>query len=413
MTKVVFLHAMSARTLYVFNPEHDLALGHGGDFYQAPASALQMADDLSALPAWLAEPGDVVCVSSVEAATRWQRDLPVALPVGWVSWQDAPPQVGLISPWGWDRALVHRLRAWGVKEECLPSPERLERLRQASSRLRAVELLRALQVSGRLCGYSRACRSPEEIAEALAVPHSLYEVTEEKKFLKAPWSGSGKGLRWGSSLADAPLANWCRRVLAAQGQVVVEPIYNKVYDFAMEFRADGQGGVRFFGYSLFETDRNGVYRGNCLMSDERIVGRLSAYVDSHVLDEVRGRLERELAERLPAGYNGFLGVDMMVCCFESAPYYRVHPCVEINLRLNMGVVAHVLADRLLAPGSEGVFRINYAKEPGTLWEEYCRQNNARRVLTTGGRVREGYVALTPVTPDTYYRAVMEVHPVNG
>ena len=40
---------------------------------------------------------------------------------------------------------------------------------------------------------------------------------------------------------------------------------------------------------------------------------------------------------------------------DEAPVYRIHPCVEINLRMNMGVVAWLLTDRYLAADAEGVF----------------------------------------------------------
>ena len=60
------------------------------------------------------------------------------------------------------------------------------------------------------------------------------------------------------------------RVLRVQGEIMVEPLYNKVCDFAMEFYADGNGSVSFVGYSLFDTDAHGNYKGNFLLSDGQI-----------------------------------------------------------------------------------------------------------------------------------------------
>ena len=56
--------------------------------------------------------------------------------------------------------------------------------------------------------------------------------------LKAPLSGSGKGLNWCKGIFTTFISGWCARVAASQGGVVGEPIYNKVEDFAMEFYAD-------------------------------------------------------------------------------------------------------------------------------------------------------------------------------
>lgn len=49
-------------------------------------------------------------------------------------------------------------------------------------------------------------------------------------------------------------------------------------------------------------------------------------------------------------YAGYLGVDMMICRFALLPEFRIHPCVEINLRMNMGLVSRMLYDRMYDPG---------------------------------------------------------------
>ena len=84
---------------------------------------------------------------------------------------------------------------------------------------------------------------------------------------------------------------------------------------------------------------------------------------------------------------------MMICHFpDEAPVYRIHPCVEINLRMNMGVVAWLLTDRYLAADAEGVFRIDYYPLAGQALEE--------------NRVCAGYLPLVPVTPQSRYRAFL-------
>ena len=64
----------------------------------------------------------------------------------------------------------------------------------------------------------------------------------------------------------------------------------------------------------------------------------SAYVPKVSFDRLKRKLEEELSSRFGSVYSGYLGVDMMVCRFPSGEVeYRIHPCVEINLRMNMGV----------------------------------------------------------------------------
>lgn len=158
--------------------------------------------------------------------------------------------------------------------------------------------------------------------------------------LKAPWSGSGRGLLKVSSASwNTQLAGWAARILRVQGAVMAEPIYDKAVDFAMEFYVEKQNGVRFAGYSLFETDAHGNYKLNLLLSNTEIEHRLSAYVSREILHEVRSCLLSALQRLLKDDYKGYLGVDMMIC--RVAGGYVVHPCVEINLRMNMGVVSRL------------------------------------------------------------------------
>lgn len=53
------------KTLYLFNPENDMALACGDSYYMPPASARRMAADLSVLPAWYAAPGDAVLTDAL------------------------------------------------------------------------------------------------------------------------------------------------------------------------------------------------------------------------------------------------------------------------------------------------------------------------------------------------------------
>ena len=55
---------MAKKTLYIFNPEHDLALASGETNYMPPASARRMASELALLPVWYAERGSAVLASS-------------------------------------------------------------------------------------------------------------------------------------------------------------------------------------------------------------------------------------------------------------------------------------------------------------------------------------------------------------
>ena len=50
------------KEIYLFNPEHDLALAHGAHNYTAPPFARQLRHDLRLLPAWVAPAGSMTII---------------------------------------------------------------------------------------------------------------------------------------------------------------------------------------------------------------------------------------------------------------------------------------------------------------------------------------------------------------
>lgn len=187
---------------------------------------------------------------------------------------------------------------------------------------------------------------------------------------------------------------------------MAEPFYNKVCDFAMEFRADGSGKVDFAGYSLFETDGFGNYKANLLAADAEMERRLSQYVPVEQLYTVRCELERRLSLLLAADYAGYLGVDMMVC--SDGGNLLLHPCVEINLRMNMGVVSHVLSSRYLHPLATGRYVVEHYSADGEAGAFHQRMSRDFPLEMQAGGIAKGYLSLTPIREDTRYQAYITV-----
>lgn len=401
---------MAKRILYIFNPEHDLAMASGETNYMAPASARRMAAELAMLPVWYAEEGSAVLAASaynLDYLRKMQEmfSLPVALltepEIAEETQSDVAPEhagepLWNIHPWGWDIAVRQRLKVLGVSESNLPDKAQLQALRSASHRLSAVELLPRLQLGSHFCGESFYLTFPEDWQQFVE-SHAVC-------LLKAPLSGSGKGLNWCKGVYTPSISGWCARIGSQQGGVVGEPIYNKVEDFAMEFLSSGDGRVVFAGYSQFRTGGSGAYEGNLLASDAAIEQNLSAYVPLKGLHRLRSTLERELSLRFGNIYTGYLGVDMMICHFPEAPVYRIHPCVEINLRMNMGVVARLFHDRYVHPDSSGSFQISYCPTEGEAWRQHEQMAATNPLQIESGRIVSGYMPLVPVHKKSCYRA---------
>ena len=393
---------MTKRALYIFNPEHDLALASGETNYMAPASARRMASELALLPMWYAEEGSAVLAPSaynLDYLKQMQELLGVSIHLMTEPELAVGPDLD-IRPWGWDVALRKRLLGLGVDEALLPSMEQLNGLREYSHRSKAVSLLPELQLNEYFCGESYYLKTQEE--------WKTFVEERECCLLKAPLSGSGKGLNWCKGIFTPFISGWCTRVAASQGGIIAEPIYNKVEDFAMEFYSDGKGRITFAGYSLFRTNAGGAYEGNRLLPDAEIERRLSAYVPVAALHRLREELQRRLSVSLGTEYAGYLGVDMMICRFALLPEFRIHPCVEINLRMNMGLVSRMLYDRYVRPGAGGTFRISYHPSDGQALQEHDAMKVAHPLHTRNGRVVKGYLPLVPVRKSSRYRAYILV-----
>ena len=370
------------KKLYLFNPENDMALASGSPYYMAPASAKKMSNDLAVLPAWYADAGSEILVGDSRQVDWLRNGCRLSLSVkGVLSVSDEYEE---ILPWGWSPALKHRLGRKSV------NGVDVDTLRSLSSRMTAVGLLPKLRMEGTV-GESSWLSSLENV--------SAFSLKHHRVLLKAPWSGSGKGIQPLCGLPDDNLKGWIRRIITTQGGVVAEPFYTKVKDFAMEFKVEGQD-VIFAGYSLFETDARGIYKENFLASDATIENVLAEYVSREVLHVVRKTLLRELAEVLVGKYQGYLGVDMMIV--RSEDKYLVHPCVEVNLRMNMGVVSRLLFDRFIVPESVGRYVIEFFPQNGEALKAHEKMMSQHPLVMKGERIRAGYLSLVPVFEDTNY-----------
>lgn len=329
-------------TLHVFNPSHDEALAINRAQY-CPSSAARRTGaafwDVAKL--WAAD-GDAILRlpddGSLRGAVFCRVPDGMENPAERFDWSG----VESIEPWGWDRHIVGVLQKLGAPVRLLPTEETLDVLRHLSSRETAVRVLAALHQEP---FESRWCTNETEIHRAI----TDYGGTA---ILKQPWSCSGRGV-WRCTADEwTSVGSACRRALKTlreQGGVEVEPVYECLADFAMEFWADkpaattgrDRARVRYEGLSLFETHDGGAYAGNVIAPQAELHRRLERLAPPPLLNadgqlplaSLADRLCSVLSNVLGDTYNGPLGVDMMLTPDG------IHPCIEVNLRNTMGRVA--------------------------------------------------------------------------
>lgn len=372
--------------VHIFNPEHDIALASDLDNFTAPHAGRCLRHDLGFLPALWSEPSDCILVEDVDAAKEGMRRLGLSTSAMFVSPEELTRLLKCINddivvrPWGWDRALRFRLEKMGMSEKCLPSLSDICVIRSHSHRAWAAEhLLKPLLESNATCGFPLVGEA-SELSSAHDVIRTLTE--HHGGVVKAPWSSSGRGVRYVSASemsvqnADEPLQNtqahyiynnvslqpqlvgWIENTIHRQGSVMVEPYYNKVMDFGMEFTLKDDGIVTYEGLSLFQT-LNGAYIGNVIDSEERKEEILMRYVPVEALHTLKEHIIEILGRELSSACQGPLGIDMMVVRTDNG--LAVHPCVELNLRRTMGHVALSLGRKLAYPENR-VMRITCSSQ---------------------------------------------------
>lgn len=326
--------------LHIFNPEHDLALAANIDNYTAPHAGRQLRRDLGFIPALWSDEGDLVLVEDIDDAYDKVRHLGTiynkvefVTPLQLAEIFKNTMLVDSIHPWGWDKALVYQLKSMGCPDIMLPTPETLAKMREVSGRGWA---------AGHLQTDVEYVANMEDLKKVVAC--------KGKAVIKAPWSSSGRGVRYITLTSDDDVKNnalvggadtdaiyrWAENVIKQQGGVTVESYYNKVLDFGMEFEVK-DGKVSYRGLSLFDTIK-AAYTGNVLAPEQEKEEMLAEYVSANQLQEIREQLTACLEPALHQVYQGPFGVDMMVYA-DAAGQLHVNPCVELNLRRTMGHVA--------------------------------------------------------------------------
>lgn len=335
-------------TLHIFNPSHDGALAVSSPFYTETRAARLLAESLFPLPALWAAPGDIILVPDgvplpyphslfSDITFVYECDL-CRIPDGFIT---------AIEPWGRNGALRQRLLASGIKGTFLSDDEKLERIRQLSSRHTAVQLLKQLRTElPDTIGESRWCTTIDEARQAAGDFGTA--------MMKAPWSGSGRGVFRLSESDDEQHWQRAERLIRIQGAVEAEPYYERAADFAMEFHANADGSICYEGISVFHTTPGGAYTGGIVGSEDAL-RRLVPGISSEELSATADAIIQRLSFLLQADYVGPLGIDMMIVRTDDGRL-ALHPCVEINLRRTMGHVALALR-RHVASDSLALFRI--------------------------------------------------------
>lgn len=319
--------------IHLFNPENDLALGLGCRHYTPPPHAAAIHRAGALLPMWWAEKGDLILAP--EDLREDAEMLAGRFGINGTVCQDTAAIKGIEKavPWGWSHDAKRQFLKAGISEEILPPDKAVDRMRELSHRRMSVEIIKTL---GQDYPIAIETTDPDHVVEL--------ERHSPGCFIKSPWSGSGRGVFCARSLSEGALRRRAEGIIHRQVSVMVERGLDKVMDFAALFHCDGKG-VRYGGLSVFATEARGMYSGNLVAPQPILWEEIGKHVDTERLRELIREEERILGTLIGNDYSGWMGVDMMIYR-DNDGQKKIMPCVELNLRMTMGVVALKIADRL-------------------------------------------------------------------
>ena len=337
------------RRLHLFNCSNDLALAQGSKGYIAPKSAIQMERDLAPLPWWWANEGDAVLLpqeADRKAAEEFfaphkQEIIFITEDEGYDTLRKRAGCDFSPSPWGWSHAAAERFRRIGMPDTLLPDERSIDTMRTLSSREFASEYIVKLLNEVELSQYRDILAG-----DKMRFIKNLKELqTPERTIFKSPWSSSGRGVFAANSLDEPSIREKLTGFITRQGGFIADKLYNKESDFALEYYISSDGKAHFLGYSVFTAGANGYYGHNIIAPQETLKKIIT---DSGCPEELLTCLTTVhrtlLTNSLKGLYSGVVGIDMLTA--REKERVIVHPCIEINLRMNMGVLAMMINKRI-------------------------------------------------------------------
>ena len=393
--------------IHYFNPGHETAVLHASKHYQPAANQVKMQQELAFLPAWYACAGDYVWLNDDskekfdEEGTVFSPSAHAIFPKDLIDRRNdlfAQP----IDLWGISPQAIHLFEKLSERYDlCWRIPEWKPEYAVLGNRFFALGLLSFL------------IHAHPEIEEAI-LPVLFSEISEieqylvhsrERQLVKSPYSSSGRGLVW---LPPGKLSQSERQIISGmlkkQNHVSVEKVLDKQLDFSMQFENDGEGNVRFVGYSIFQTRAKGVYEKSFLSLQDELEKRITSFLDANLLNTVRETLAGRIQEKYFPFYKGNIGVDMMV--YKSGNRYRLHPCVEINMRKSMGYLAIRLQENYLHSSFQGELRLNYYSPLGEALKKHRELMQQHPLVVENNRILSGYLSLCPVRETSQYHACL-------
>ncbi len=347
-----------------------MAIANNSNSFMPKQLFKQFEDELSYLPFLLAGNTDLIAVSAYEDLDFTEQLFRLGFPTpGQILKSDLfnPNQkilsdVKSIKPWGWAPNLKHKIsqsKKLNIEDKPGLWSEEERHIYSRKTALHCLEQLLSKTNHNEL--YISSEIKPQVLLNIEAVQAFL--VKHKAIVLKEPWSASGKGLIF-IRKPQLPLGiiQRCNSIIKQQSYIMGETILDKHIDLSMQFYADGSS-IEYTGTSYFETNEHGQYLSHLLNQLPQTDPNITDFIKQNH-DTLKTDLLQTLKNSsIPKLYKGDFGVDIMLVKNNNRLVF--HPCLEINLRHNMGTLSLAIQN-IIHPEAKGKFRVVF--EPQTRFE---------------------------------------------
>ncbi|MBN2668319.1 MAG: hypothetical protein JXR60_03735 [Bacteroidales bacterium] len=399
------------QTIRFFNPTAELAIANGLISYQPNSLLKRFESDLAYLPYVLSSNEDLILVDKYENFEHVDllKSCGFKTP-GQILQTDFfkyPPRVvdknNNFIPWCWAPNIEHKLTKFGYLERTnVRSIEsKWTNQRYFYSRAFALDVLNKIKPEL----DPKITIDNNDSPQIVNSIESVKELLERYKalVLKAPWSSSGRGLIvLKKALLPENIIQRINSILKEQTYLMAEPLLNKKMDFAIQFEAKNES-ITFAGESYFETDSVGQYQKNYINTyPDKVEQEVILFWES-IKNDIINKLTKTLIDKkLYLQHQGFFGVDMLI--FTKGDQLKIQPCLEINLRQNMGIVTKKIIDTI-HPEAKGTFNIFF--EPKLSYETFI-DHAFKKPTMADDKLIKGLIPLTSHR-EKKFGAYIELH----
>ncbi len=399
------------RKVFLFNPTSDMAVLNDTASYTPPVFLRKFEHDIAPLMGFAGNEVDFIISDNVnkQFLEFWGK-AGFRFPM-FTQLKKIPDLAGddklFFIPWGWNKTVHRILGPLKQFSDSLfvssPVYEWKDRYRDFFSRETSVKFLN--EVRERTSGH-----------DFISIPYSPVIVRGMDELLswenrndppyviKTPWSSSGRGLY---PVTDNEFVSrsriWVKSRMRQQGKLIIEPWLKKRQDMSFQFYIHSGGKIDYLGLNFFETGDVGEFKKEIVGVPESLKKGCES------LDMPPGWEEETVKVLFDVlndfgfhnNYCGHIGIDGIIFENESG-MIKVHPCIEINFRMNMGYVNLKLKD-ILHPESVGEWTIRQFRQGE--WKKFAAAGMEEKpVEFEDGKLKKGFLPLVPVAEEQLYAA---------